>query len=313
MGYRNSNSGGRGNSIGQNRTAAARKKKRRRRYSLKLYYFILMLFVVGTGIILSLTVFFRVEKIEVVGNNLYDIDTVIKTSGLSTGKNLFLSDTGKAQIQLETGLPYIETAKVSRHLPGTLVITLQETAAFAAIQLQSGHALISESCKVLELINEGNGQEQGNGEQGQGEEEQENLQQQRNEEQEQNKEERDNRQYGGAIMLIKGIKVSEATPGYPVVFENEGDKLSLIDLIEAIKSNEFDKIDWIEFVDSTEINMMYDNRIKIRVGTPTVLDYKLQFAKHILTNNIGPNEKGTINLTLLTGDSDKVFFIADNE
>ena len=51
--------------------AVAAKRKRRRKKNYALYYIILFIFIVVAGIVLSLTVFFNIDAIQVEGNSRY--------------------------------------------------------------------------------------------------------------------------------------------------------------------------------------------------------------------------------------------------
>ena len=112
-------------------SAAERRRRRRRR--MFFFYIFLFLAVIGTAVTLSLTVLFRVERIEVRGESRYSAEQIMQASGLETGGNLFLTDTGAAAAAIEKALPYIGEAKVSRVLPSELSISVQEEPAASAI------------------------------------------------------------------------------------------------------------------------------------------------------------------------------------
>ena len=68
-------------------SAAERRRRRRRR--MFFFYIFLFLAVIGTAVTLSLTVLFRVERIEVQGESRYSAEQIVQASGLETGGNLF--------------------------------------------------------------------------------------------------------------------------------------------------------------------------------------------------------------------------------
>ena len=115
------------------------------------FYIFLFLAVIGTAVTLSLTVLFRVERIEVQGESRYSAEQIVQASGLETGGNLFLTDTGEAASAIEKALPYIGEAKVSRVLPSELSISVQEEPAASAILWEGQYVVLGASGKVLEL------------------------------------------------------------------------------------------------------------------------------------------------------------------
>ena len=64
-----------------------RKKRRHGRYIL--HYILIAAFVLSVGAALSMTVFFKIEKVEVAGNTKYPPEEIIAASGIAPGQNLF--------------------------------------------------------------------------------------------------------------------------------------------------------------------------------------------------------------------------------
>ena len=130
----------------------ARPRKRRRRRSrgggrfLSLY---LVLAVVVTAVVIGAgcIVFFKVNQFEVEGNQRYSTEEIAKASGVSKGDNLFLVNKTETARKLLDELAYVRSVNIKRKLPDTLVITVAETNAAAAIQ--SGKE-VNEEGKVLD-------------------------------------------------------------------------------------------------------------------------------------------------------------------
>lgn len=64
-------------------------RPRRRRRNLSLYYLMLAIICVGIFLILSRTVFFRINEYLVSGLNIYSEDQILKAGGLKIGKNMY--------------------------------------------------------------------------------------------------------------------------------------------------------------------------------------------------------------------------------
>lgn len=250
----------------------ARKGRRRRRSSMKLYYFLLALLIVATGVTLSLTVFFHIQTITVEGSGIYSDEEIIEVAGVEIGRNLFLCDAGKAEKRLEVQLPYIENAAVVKKLPTGINIKIEEAVIAGQVAFEGNFILIREKGKVLDILPE----------------------------------EKEN------VTVVLGLEVKGADKGYRLSFAREQDKESLFDLQKAIKTNGFaDKINYIEFVSSSEIVLLYDNRIKMKIGAPSAVNYKLEFAKRVIDEKIGSEERGTLDLSLLSSKSEKASFIPE--
>jgi len=56
-------------------------------------------------------------------------------------------------------------------------------------------------------------------------------------------------------------------------------------------------IDWIEFSKEKTISIMYDNRVLIKINSEDDLSYKIASMCVILSKQIGPNEKGLLDMT----------------
>ena len=67
------------------------KARQKRKRVIRVYMQIIFTIVFLIMIILSLTIFFNIEKITVTGNGQYDEAEIINASGLEYGENMFLT------------------------------------------------------------------------------------------------------------------------------------------------------------------------------------------------------------------------------
>ena len=86
-----------------------------------------MLVICG-AVVAALTLFFRVDRIEVTGTERYTEDEVIAASGIDIGDNLYLLNKYDAARSIADALPYIdiEDIRIRRELPDTLLIDVEE-------------------------------------------------------------------------------------------------------------------------------------------------------------------------------------------
>lgn len=126
-----------------------RHRKRRRFGAIRK----LLSMVLTTGAIVSAClVFFRINEIEVVGQERYLPQEVIQASGVETGRSLILLSESRVAKSVEMQLPYIQTVDVRRALPDRVVVTIREHEAVAAISGPPGSSwwILAAQGKVLE-------------------------------------------------------------------------------------------------------------------------------------------------------------------
>ena len=115
--------------------AARRKQYDRKRKRSRLGP--LIQFLCGATVVVALTmgatVFFRVESIEVSGNQRYTQEEVIQATGIQMGDNLFHLNKYAIYDQVGQSLPYIETIQIRRGLPSTIRVSITEWDAVAKI------------------------------------------------------------------------------------------------------------------------------------------------------------------------------------
>lgn len=129
-----------------------RKKQHRarRRKAMMPFYIVLFVFIFAGFVYLCLTMLFNVDRIIVEGNTLYDVNEIIKTTGIEKGDNLFQVDTQYAEDKLFSVYNYIEEVSVKRKFPNAVSVEIVEAEPFAVLEEADGYTLISAKGKVLE-------------------------------------------------------------------------------------------------------------------------------------------------------------------
>lgn len=128
------------------RRSTHRRRRGRFNWILKLIF---LLLAVG-ALIAAMTIFFRVESIEVEGESRYADADIVAASGVKIEDNLFLMDKFTVQSAITTQLPYIETAELNRKLPHTIVLNVTEADCAARIDSGGESWLVSRKGKLLE-------------------------------------------------------------------------------------------------------------------------------------------------------------------
>ena len=102
---------------------AGRAKKRKKRGVL---FAPLAFLLVIAALVLALSVFFRVAKVEVEGNERYTDEEIVDASGIEQGDNLFFINRFAAMSRINAKLPYVESAVINLEMPNRLKIETPE-------------------------------------------------------------------------------------------------------------------------------------------------------------------------------------------
>lgn len=130
--------------------AKKRQRKAKKRRKITPFLIVVSVFIFAAAVYLCLTMLFNVDRINIVGNTLYEELDLIKTSGIQKGENLFEVDTAYAEDKLYTVYSYIEKVDVKRSFPNAVTITIEEATPFSVIEEADGYTLVSAGGKVLE-------------------------------------------------------------------------------------------------------------------------------------------------------------------
>lgn len=123
------------------------RRLRKRRLTVFFIFFIIVLIAVGT--VLSLTVFFPIENLSSSGSAVYSSEQIVSASGIEKGDNLFTVDKSKVINRLKSKLPYIESVKFERSLPGTLKLKVTDADEYYCILNEEKYYTVSLSGWVL--------------------------------------------------------------------------------------------------------------------------------------------------------------------
>lgn len=127
-----------------------RNSSRRRRGSFGFLYKLLSTLAISVTIIVALTLFFRVDSVVVTGQQRYTAEEVAAATGVESGDNLYLMDKNSIVSGMLEQLPYIESIRISRKLPDTLLVEVQECGRPMAIVQEGSAWLISPRGKIVE-------------------------------------------------------------------------------------------------------------------------------------------------------------------
>ena len=220
----------------------------------------LTFFLIIVAIIFAMSVFFKVEKIDVSGNSKYSKEQIISASGIHTGDNLFFINRIGAGSRVVVKLPYIDSVKITRSLPNRVTITVEESKAVACIS--SGDELwsVSSTGKFLSKLSDKDAE---------------------------------------LLPRIKGLSVSGAQVGEQIsVSGDDKPKLDyLLDILYQVQARSLvDKVANINVSDIAKASFEYDDRFVVILGENNNTEYK--FGKLLsAVSQLKADDAGTLELS----------------
>lgn len=237
-----------------------RRRRRRRRGDLSFLYKLVTFFVICGAIVAALAVFFKVDTIEVTGNSRYSAQEVLDSAGLSVGDNMFLLNKYDAAAKITKELPYVSAVRISRRLPDTLVLEVEEIQQPAALETADGVWLVSAGGKVLEQTDA---------------------------------------VPEGTVRLAGLTPVSPET-GQTLTVEAGQEKaleMALAILRHLRDKSVLEKCQSVDVSDPSVIAMEYDGRFRVLIPWEGDTSYKLDCMLTVIDTKLEDNERGTLDLT----------------
>ena len=130
------------------------KRQHRRTRHNGAYILLVIGLIAGIAFTLSFTRLFNVTDVVIEDDTGTPSERLIECCGFSRGDNMMRMDTRKMARQIEDQIVYAENVYVHRDLPSTLVIHVEKAVPVANIMTDAGCLLISESGRILEILDE---------------------------------------------------------------------------------------------------------------------------------------------------------------
>lgn len=252
---------------------AMRKKKSR---TLLLFNITAFSIVVIGAILLCIFVFFKVGEVQITADAGYNEDDIRRVCGINTGDNLVLMETESREQALEHRFPYIESAKIVKHIPSTVTIEITPAETVFSVACSEGYLYVSASGKVLEIAA---------------------------------------KPYEGSIVVL-GASPKNTKPSTMIdLGEDESVKEVFTAIAEQIAKNDTKNVTEINMSNLYDLTLTYDNRITFRFGNMNSMSYKMAFGLEMLrqmeeSGEITDTTVGTIDLSVVP-DKNKAFYSED--
>lgn len=214
--------------------------------------------VLLVGIILSLTVLFKTEKIEVEGDSYYSKDQIVSFANVALQNNIFMGKFMSTPDRISEKLPYVESARVDFVVPDTIKITVKDAVPSYVIINDGKFLLISSKGRILDVMADNSAN----------------------------------------YPVLSSSALETTTVGEYVSYSDENVPVILEEISDSLSKNEFTGITAIDVTNTASVKLVYDNRIAIILGLPDDIDYKIRTAMAIITEKLDPNKTGAIYGTL---------------
>ena len=119
----------------------------------KLLLQLAVVIAVVLAVVIGLSVFFKVERVVVYGNDAYSAWTIQEASGIEGGENLLSFGRTRACGKIITALPYVKNVRIGIKLPDTVNIYIEEfDVSYAIMDAGDGWWLMTSTGKIAEQI-----------------------------------------------------------------------------------------------------------------------------------------------------------------
>lgn len=218
----------------------------------------IFLVVVVIGVILSLTVLFKTEKIDIEGNVYYENEQIEAFSNVAKQQNIFLGAWNSTPEEIVKNLPYVESADIGFAIPDTITIKIKNAVPTYAVKDGNGYLIVSSKGRILDTADS----------------------------------------KSDDLIILKCGEIKNKEKGRYIDFGEDSVPDILHSVAKSFADNGVDKITGFDITDLSQIIINYDNRIDINIGLPEDIDYKIKTAFTIINEKLDPNKTGTITGTL---------------
>ncbi|MGM9612457.1 MAG: cell division protein FtsQ/DivIB [Butyricicoccus sp.] len=230
------------------------RRSRRQQITRRISFLILTLGVA----FLAVTVFFRVEKLNVTGTSHYTVEEITAALGVKKGDNLFSFRVKSLEKKLMKTYPYLSRVSIERQLPDGLQVVAVDAVPTLAIDVEGGGCFLADAQgKLLEQAASA----------------------------------------PDRVASVTGVLLSGGKAGQ-VLTEEDGDRIDmLLRVTKALDKLDMMKdVDFINVSAAYDVRFGYLGRLDVRLGETTKLDEKLRMLSRIVNDELSPSDINIIYL-----------------
>ncbi len=233
-----------------------------------LFYAATLLVLVSVCIVLSLTVFFKIDSISVEGETRYSKEDIIASCMIEPGDNLILCNTSPGESEIWRKFPYIESVTIRKKLFNRIVINVQEAVPTSMIESQGKYVLLSESGKIIDIF--------------------------------------DKKQTD--VPIIMGAKLNNPRLSSSISYQDSSIESFINEILSAADRYGFGVLKTIDISNLSKITLEHKKGLHIILGTPENIDYKMKTAMKILQKGVSEEDGGTLDVSLSASEGGKSYF-----
>ena len=222
---------------------------------------VLVFLLVIAAIVMTFTLFFHIKTIDVKGTlEIYSKQEIMDAAELKLNQSMFTFSARNVEKRVEGKLPYVAKVTVKRTLPSKVTIMVEEADnALVLPYQQSGYLILS---RDLQIIRKTEG-------------------------------------YTGKALEIYGVTPVETSPG-KIVTDNDELHIEhlkmILDYME--KYHVLSGATALNVSDKLNLEVIYGDRIYAVLGTSSFMERKIRMLEEMVTNQLGPEEFGMLDLTV---------------
>ena len=221
-----------------------KKNKRRNKLKRRFYIFTVFFILVGITAILFKAPFFNISEVICIGQEQLTEEEILKAAQVEEGKNIFLTNISDVKERV-AAIPRVSESNARRIFPNKVKIWVREAVPCLAVEKDGKFAVCDKNTKVLEIADEN----------------------------------KDN------LCVLKLSDTKDVKPGDTYADINDFRDKKLLELIDIMENlGMINLSNYIDFSDISDIIILYDSRLKIKIGNTNDLEYKLKFINEIIWN-----------------------------
>ena len=241
---------------------------RKRRLLRILFYGGIMAIVLTIFLILSFTVFFKIDSISVEGDTRYNEENIVASSMIRIGDNFFLCNTSPGENEIWKKFPYIESVRIEKKLFNKIVINVREAVPTSVIESEGKYVLLSESGKIIDISD---------------------------------KKQED-------VPIVMGAKLDNPTLSSSAVYKDKSVEGYVQEILRAAEFYKIGVLKVIDITKLSNISLETKDGLHIIIGSPEKIEHKMMTAAKIMKKDVPKGDVGTLDVSLSATEGGKSYF-----
>ncbi len=241
---------------------------RKRRLLRILFYGGIMAIVLTIFLILSFTVFFKIDSISVEGDTRYNEENIVASSMIRIGDNFFLCNTSPGENEIWKKFPYIESVRIEKKLFNKIVINVREAVPTSVIESEGKYVLLSESGKIIDISD---------------------------------KKQED-------VPIVMGAKLDDPTLSSSAVYKDKSVEGYVQEILRAAEFYKIGVLKVIDITKLSNISLETKDGLHIIIGSPEKIEHKMMTAAKIMKKDVPKGDVGTLDVSLSAAEGGKSYF-----